>query len=231
MLIARIEREWLEVDGMPAEEGEKRIKGPCPDCAGERNAMIVAEHRQHIDDGTEDSPWCGSICHRILQCRGCDTVYVQRELWFSVDPDETSVVYWPSPTVRSEPKWLPQLADDQLRTLMSDVYTAVNNDLRSLAAIGIRTAFDLSSELLGVDSSLSFAKKLTELEASGKIGKDEREILNTLIDAGSAAAHRGWNPTLDQLNTMLNTIENYLYRSFILGHEATRLKSGVPPRP
>src|SRR5258707_10670762 len=99
--------------------------------------------------------------------------------------------YWPAPVERKPPKWIESIefADQTLGHLLTEMYTALNNDLRVLAAIGARTAFDRSSELLGVDSNLTFDRKLNELVTIGKVGKDEREILNVLVDAGSAAAH------------------------------------------
>jgi hypothetical protein len=107
--------------------------------------------------------------------------------------------------------------------------TALNNDLRILAAIGARTAFDHSSEKLGVDASLPFNKKLDELLKLGKISSDERQTLEVLVEAGSAAAHRGWRPKPAEINTMMDPLEAFLHRAF-LGDEIKTLKAAVPPR-
>ncbi len=121
--------------------------------------------------------------------------------------------------------------DCDLSSLVDDVYKALNNDLGVLAAIGIRTAFDRASELLGVDPAEGFPEKLKKLVALGKIGEDERETLSVLTDAGGAAAHRGWNPAPTQLDTMMNIVEAFLHRTFVLDEAAKRLKQGVPNRP
>ena len=97
-----------------------------------------------------------------------------------------------------------------------------------LTAIGIRTVFDRASELLGVDPNKTFADKLFELVQCGKIGCDEKETLKILTDAGSAAAHRGWKPEPEQLDTMMNIIEAFIYRAFILHAAAKRLQDNVP---
>ncbi|MBP9050820.1 MAG: DUF4145 domain-containing protein, partial [Alphaproteobacteria bacterium] len=145
-------------------------------------------------------------------------------------PEEIS--YWPSPNKRVVPKWLDSLKwhDSNLGSLLDDVYSALNCDLPILAAIAMRTAFDRASELLGIEPASTFSKKLDALETSGKVGKDERSTLNTLTDAGSAAAHRGWKPSPKELETMICIIEQFLYRVFILGKEADELKSKVPPK-
>ena len=124
----------------------------------------------------------------------------------------------------------PPLAPRTNQTLLSETYTALNNDLRILAAIGARTAFDHSSEKLGVDASLPFNKKLDELLKLGKISSDERQTLEVLVEAGSAAAHRGWRPKPAEINTMMDLLEAFLHRAFVLGDGIKTLKAAVPPR-
>jgi uncharacterized protein DUF4145 len=89
-------------------------------------------------------------------------------------------------------------------------YEALNNDALVLAAIGLRTVFDRASEKMGVDPALQFDKKLDALEGMEKIGRSERETLEILTDAGGAAAHRGWKPTVKQLDTLMTVGEQFL---------------------
>jgi hypothetical protein len=122
------------------------------------------------------------------------------------------------------------LIDEDVHSLMSSVYVALDNDLAVLTAIGIRTVFDRASEFVGIDPAKSFATKLSDLVTSGKIGTDQRDTLAILTDAGSAAAHRGWKPTSEELDTMLEVIESFLHNTFILGEAAKKLKSRIPHR-
>jgi hypothetical protein len=48
------------------------------------------------------------------------------------------------------------------------------------------------------------------------------------VDAGSAAAHRGWRPNHEELNTMIDVVESFLHRSFIVGDGIKKLKAAVP---
>lgn len=228
-----------------SESAPKVIKAHCPDCGAGRNAYVRGEHvakwHDH-DDGTS-----ASHTGRILQCCGCERVFFRRDFWFSEwetrgehpitgEPrmeGGVETTYWPAPVTRKPPKWIDDLeaADRTLGTLLSEMYSALNGDLRVLAAIGARTAFDRSSEILGVDPDLSFEKKLKELVTLGKVSHDERETLSVLIDAGSAAAHRGWRPKPDELNTMMDLVEAVLHRSFIVGDGIKKLKAAVPARP
>lgn len=180
----------------------------------------------------------------ILECCGCEEVYFRKDFWFSEwetifdDPMtgeprmeggvETS--YWPAPVRRKRPKWL-EKTDRDLGKLLNEMYSALDNDLCVLAAIAARTVFDRASQLLGVDAADSFKEKLDRLSADGKISGDEKGILHVLVDAGSAAAHSGWRPQVDELSTMIDVVESFLHRSFIVGGGIKKLKASVPAKP
>jgi len=227
---------YIHVDDGPPfvwERGDSRILREAV-----RNADVVGDY-VHVDDGPPF--FWERRDYRILRCRGCEQkAYFQVEINFGreVDPDtgeETdrlSVIHWPVPAKRKRPVWFIDVwfCDGDLQSLLEEVYTALDNDLAVLAAIGIRTVFDRASELLGIDPELPFARKLDRLAASGKIGADEQLILAVLTDAGGAAAHRGWKPSVSELETMMDIIEAFIHRSFVLGKAASRLKKGVPAR-
>jgi len=220
------------------------IKAHCPECGPQRNAYVRAMHvvdRHDDDDGTS-----ARDTSSILQCCGCDRVFFRHDVWFS--EWETighhpltgelrieggiETTYWPPLAARKTPKWVEDLSlvDRTLGSLLVEMYAALNANLRVLAAIGIRTAFDHSSGLLGIDVGLPFERKLAELASSGKIGSDEQEKLAVLVDAGSAAAHRAWSPAVAELAAMADLVESFLYRSFVLGDGIDRLKAAVPKK-
>jgi hypothetical protein len=212
----------------------KMLKGHCPECGANRNAQVVCEHIEKWHK--EDAEIWGSETSRILKCGGCDTVYFQTvsqdsEIYGPEGP-EKRISYWPAPSRRSEPGWMFELsiADKKLYSLFKETYAALNNDARVLAAIGLRTIFDRVSEKFRVAVNLSFEAKLQALHAKGKIGRSELDSLKILTDAGSAAVHRGWKPTLSQLDTLMNVAESFAHRAFILDLEAKQLKKSIPKR-
>ena len=218
------------------------MRAHCPVCGPGRNAQVMGEHEEYWSDPEDGIS--GTNRFRILKCAGCDTVYFQKEWendWDMVpDPDEPGGYvprarheYWPSAAVSSRPAWVNDLTetDFTLYHLLQETYQALNNGLPITAALGMRTAFDRASELLGVDPRLPFATKLSRLEQDGQIGKNEKDALSALVDAGSAAAHRAWRPTVGQLTTMISIIELFLHRSFFVNEAAKHLKAKVPPKP
>ena len=138
--------------------------------------------------------------------------------------EETS--YWPTKQYHLD--W-GKLSDGILINLLKSVYIALEHDLKVLAAIGMRTVFDRASELVGVDPTKSFTKKLVQLYNEGHISATERERLEILTDAGSAAAHRGWEPNPQELQVLASIMEHFV-RSFSLKEEAAKLKEGIPSR-
>jgi hypothetical protein len=107
-------------------------------------------------------------------------------------PEEgPTITYWPAPSKRKRPSWTNELIEDwDLYKLVLETYTALDNDAPVLAAMGLRTVFDRTSEKLGVDAAFGFAEKLDLLLKMGKIGQSEKGTLEVLTDAGGAAAHR-----------------------------------------
>jgi hypothetical protein len=212
----------------------KPVKGHCPQCGDNRNARVLYEHTARWSD--EESGIRGNDTARMLECAGCDTVYFETRSTDSEDYDQDGprerVTYYPAPCKRDEPPWMWEmlLEDSQLHSLLKETYAALNNDARVLAAVGLRTIFDRASEKFGVDPNKSFRAKLDELVTQGKIGQSEHASLDVLTDAGGAAAHRGWKPTVGQLQTLMNIGEAFLYRTIILDAEAQRLKKTIPQR-
>ena len=141
---------------------------------------------------------------------------------------EEGISYWPEPSSIG-PDWLGKISDGVLIKLLKSVYTAREHDLRVLAAIGMRVVFDRVSELMDVDQTKSFAGKLDQLQKDGHISPGEKKALDVLTDAGNAAAHRGWEPSLEELKILVFIMEHFV-KGFALKEEAETLKGSIPPR-
>ena len=215
-------------------------KGHCPKCADERVSDVVALHEAPWED-REQGIW-GEQNYFVLRCRGCETVYFQREELFSedlelgVDPqtgeyDERlrpSISHWPLPVPRPKPEWLWKIGDAELRNVLEEAYAAANADLRVLATIGTRTALDRAFVVNGAVETDPFVQKITALQQTGIISQEEEELLNTCTDAGSAAAHRSWRPTPEMLTALLDGVEAFLYRVFVSEQRTLRLEEENP---
>jgi Domain of unknown function (DUF4145) len=194
--------------------------GHCPKCGADRYANVICAHTKVTKDYEEE--------FQILQCAGCKTVYFGTEY---NDEYNYGTTYYPEPAKRKRPHWFSSRnLERTLYSLLNETYNALEADAHVLSAIGARTIFDRASELLGIDPAMSFKQKLYQLHSKGHISASEREHLDILTDAGGAAAHRGWKPGWQQLDTIMLLIETFVHRKFILEAAAKQLQAQIPPR-
>jgi len=222
------------------EPSSQVVKAHCNECGGERKAHKRASHTVNGKDG--EASW--SNTYEVLECCGCSNMSVRHTFsfseWDQFDSDPLTgqprlvpgikETYWPPPTKRRKPEWAQKLDDDVLRGVLEEVYQALNAGMIVLASIGTRTLLDRGMFLRIGDPKRGFAGKLDLMQEKGHIGKVERDILESITDAGSAAAHRGFTPSSKTLSTIIETAENFLHREFVLKTAAGEVKTATPAR-
>ena len=110
--------------------------------------------------------------------------------------------------------------------LLKDIYSAVGMEARSLAAMGARAIIDhlVTSRAGGAGS---FPKKLGVLQEQGVITKTQVDVIDAAFDAGSAAAHRGYSPTEEDLNILLDITESLLLQICVNPVRAARQEAAA----
>jgi hypothetical protein len=224
------------------------IVAHCPQCNGDRATDIVAEYSETYNSETYDS----NTLYRVLKCKGCSHIQFQTASTnsedFDYDYDEAgepvsiyheTIKYFPPLDKRPRPDYTRtnKAYSATMERLLDEAYDALKYDLHVVAAIALRTVFDAATEVLGIDTALTFKQKLDKLLADGRIDTFQQGVLDALTDAGSAAAHRGWQPTEQELDTMFTIMEGFLYRVFVtsleqkeLAKRAAALKKRTPRR-
>ena len=229
------------IDEVNNQSHKKPTKAHCPKCDGERNC---------IEHGTTTSRWAhedvingfevnGGTHHSLLECMGCEAIFYHAASWNSenwfpyVDDYIYDIVTYPKPASKTKPVWLERLRskDATLHDILSQMYVALDNQSNILVAIGLRTALDRATECLGIESAETFENKLNALLSGGWIGETERLVLDVVTDAGSAAAHRGWQPNNDEVLSLVMALEAFLHKAFIVGKDALGIKGNLPVRP
>lgn len=231
------------VPTVAALETHRVEKSDCPQCGPQRRAEVVGFFS--VTNQDEDSPVYEVVNYNTLRCCGCSNIHIRRDAFFSEDEDHeqdpvtgewktvlrATSTYWPPLERRRKPSWSLQVEDDVVNRLLDEVYRALNNDLRTLAAMGVRALLDRTFELAGADPAAGFEEKLKSLTGEGVISARDRETLTVMTDAGSAASHRGWQPDTDALDTILEAAEAVLHRVMVAPGNAQRLRQQVPPKP
>lgn len=168
-----------------------------------------------------------STTYSMLECRGCEEVMLKRTFWFSenegVDED-----FYPPRVSRKKPTWFDK-SPREYRSLLSEIYSALHADSRSLAMMGLRTLIDVFMARK-LHDSLRFEDALNELVKQNYITNHSREIIEAAVEAGHAAAHRAHKPTEEQLNAVMDIVENLIQHD-LLSESAEKLRKTTPPRP
>ncbi|WGI23483.1 DUF4145 domain-containing protein [Amylibacter sp. IMCC11727] len=214
--------------------------GHCSKCASERARVRKEFKTTDTDQHVSVTNW-----HMIVECSGCGEIYFKTKSHFSEnyehDFDENGnptlvqieeYEFWPPAPPRPMPRWLVEreLKDGLLHHLLHDIYEAWANNLAVLAAIGTRTAFDKASEIVGVDINLSFSKKLDQLFRDGHISGRDKISLHSLVDAGSAAAHRNWRPSDTEIEMMISVLESFVERAILIPERTKKLSKNIPKK-
>lgn len=218
-------------------------KAICPRCVNEVRVDVLHEESTHWAEDNVD----GSDRYWILRCRGCDNVFFGHGSTFSevtdheydystgewhlVQPEEKT--FYPRAIKRKKPDWYDwrfQSKFDGISSILTEVYTALDHGLLMLSAVGIRTVFDRISDALNIDPALPFNQKIEKLRSQQHITGRERDLLELLVDAGGAAIHAGWNPSMADLTTMMEIVEGTIHRSLILPKLADKIRATLPPK-
>lgn len=179
----------------------------------------------------------------IIECCGCENLALVKMTHFSEhvdyfeDPNtgrphieelwEESI--YPPVTYRTPPQWFDDLPDATLREISEEIYKSLQSESHYLATFGSRTLIDRLI-VLTVGDKGNFQRGLNALIEGGKISQHERDILEPVVQAGHAAAHRGWAPSKDQLKIILDTVEGLIHRLLVLPSLAEQLEEAVPGR-
>jgi predicted transport protein len=213
----------------------------CNVCKGKTKHFIRSEYTKTDDD--DSAPVSFTQWLLIIECCGCEHLALVKKTHFSEDVDydydpvsggEIVTANWhetiyPPVTYRSPPPWFDDLPDPTLRAISAEVYKSLQTGSHYLATFGSRTLIDRLF-VLTVGDKGNFTKGLAALQDEGKISLHERDILEPVVQAGHAAAHRGWAPTKEQLAIILDTVEGLIHRLLVLPKLAEELEEAVPGR-
>lgn len=225
-------------------ESEHDLKeAVCPNCQRDMRVEILLEHATSwMDDEYQID---GSDRYWVLECKGCGKIFFGHGSTFSEEVDHRfnhgtqqwemyrpeNRTFYPRTRKRQKPAWFDlkvSLEMGEVYYVLQEVYSALDNDLPILSAIGMRTTLDALAIHLGANESDSFKDKIETLRSKNHITGRERDFLEVLAEAGGSAAHRSWKPKDDELATMMEIIEGTIHRALILPKRVEKLKMNVP---
>jgi uncharacterized protein DUF4145 len=212
---------------MPNEKNEF-INMDCNSCGRVRHEVIAKiDGFSDVEDFDDEFKLYTDTTFFIYQCSGCREIVVKRVLNFS-EWDHPEVRYFPPRSSRKAPKWIEKL-EYPVKSLLEEIYRSLDASNRCLPLMGARTLVDMVA-LEKVGDIGGFGKKLSELQKQGYISEKNRELLEATLDAGNAAAHRGYKPNFNIVSRVMDIVENLLESVYIFEEAAEEIKKHTPPR-
>lgn len=225
-----------------AEEKKYRIvRIFCNECLREmKHTVLSSVKRSGVHEVNPEFHISWENTYQVLECQECDSVTLRVRHWndeaqWSQNKKDYQDSYYPPIVSRPKPIWFDKL-DPKLQDVLDEVYVALDANTRFLAAFGARTALDmLIVDKIGDIGT--FKDKLNKLESEGYIDSTEKELLDAVTEAGNAAAHRGYAPDEQLLNSVMDILESLFDRIYFkpdrdkeLLRKARELKSKIPKR-
>jgi DNA-binding PadR family transcriptional regulator len=113
--------------------------------------------------------------------------------------------------------------------LLSEIYTALQNDARRLAAMGVRSLIE-HIMIAKVGDQGSFVRNLEKFETDGYVSPRQREQVEAILEAGHATTHRNFKPSRYDLITLVDIAESIVQTVYVHEDQVAALRKRVPPR-
>lgn len=214
----------------------KIVKSHCNECGPERDHDGL--HSETIPWKSDKDSVNGATEYEMLRCRGCRSISLRVTSWNSDSYDEDGldlfVMSYPPSIFRQLPRWHSQLKDypdgeRMIKCLLSEVYVSLQNDLRHLAAMGIRSILEhLMVDKVGDKGS--FFKNIKAFEDGGFVSAKQREFLEIALEAGHASIHRSFTPSTEDIITLIDIAESTIESAYFHEDKIIKLKARIPPR-
>ena len=161
----------------------------------------------------------------ICKCLGCGHLHIEH-IFKNLDKKER-IYTDPAQEEFKLKKFVEDLPIEYFKQFIQ-INKALNNKMYWLACMGIRTMLDTYMTSIVGDIG-GFKKKIKEVKEKGYITEKQKELIETVIDAGNASAHRGYEPTKEVMEQIIQIIYN-IFENTILDRNINKINKEVPKR-
>jgi hypothetical protein len=234
--IDKIDPKWIEqVRAVRAKRESNKFF--CYYCKTETKQKILFEKGELIfpnevvifDESTgkkKQSAWTidGQIW-KVSECQGCEKINLNVYRRHSPFEDDILIHQFPTKDFRPFPKWITHINRD-FTELLCEIYLSLNAGSIRLPLMGARTLLDMFiCDKIG--DTGTFKSKIQKLVDEKYISKSSQELLEVALEYGHATIHRGYQPTKEEINGVLDIVENLLHTE-ALANKTEALKKTVP---
>ena len=200
------------------------------------NYAITLSAKDLITNTSENIGSSHWLIYGLFRCVVClkNTVLVTQDCCTEYEGVYGDVNVFPKPSERLTPEWHIRLDNDVISDLMIQSCKAFNEELYSLTLMGYRAIIDswLADK---VGNAGNFFMKLNKARGEGHIDDSQKSNLEVLVDAGHAAAHRGWKPTKEETQAVMDCVDCILKELLPtpitdLSQQVSDIRSVIPQR-
>lgn len=211
----------------------EKIKTYCHKCKNDTNQEIIfneteLDTREVFFESLKGEPrWVvEQRAWFISKCTGCEIINMRIKT-SHIGNKNTLTKYFPGKVNRIPPSWIFGLKEKYIE-LLSEIYSAFNNNLFRLTSMGMRTLFDLLMTEK-IDDQGTFKKNIDKFADEGYLNTSQKKLLETIIEAGHASTHRGYKT---DKNTLLNLLEmsEHLLQVGVLESKSEVILKKIPKR-
>jgi hypothetical protein len=209
---------------------------PCVRCGLTRHT-IRGSFRAYWED--KDSDISAGATYDLMECNGCQRGTLRETSWFSEEPGESSVTYWPPRNdgshLRSPRNFKELDYGGPVDSVYRQTITAFNDRLSTLAGAGIRLLIEgicLDQKILKGRVYTDQGKlvreratgkiilrenlegKINGLLLKGLISKNQAKVLHQLRTLGNDAAHALDQPPLKLIEECVDALEHLLVQVY-----------------
>jgi hypothetical protein len=206
---------------------EQPVYAHCNRCSSDTWHLIAGQCKNKSEEILEGGDVISfAQTSDLLECKVCKQTQLRVTSWNS-ENEWLPPSFFPPPSKHKAPDWLHDLSPEYSK-LAHEIYPALDAGSFCLALMGTRALLDVYvTRHSGVSND--FTTKLKKLQDQGAISAKQIEILTPAFDAGSAAAHRGYVPSEENIIVALQVVENLIQQD-ILAIKTAKLKSDTPQR-
>lgn len=199
----------------------------CNGCLQKTRHEVIAVRTLETTQDIEEGFWVDwSTTYTMLECLGCGAVVLRRRV-VSTDLRSDDTTFFPPPISRQIPRWYFELPDN-FREILNESYIAIHSGSNRMSIMGARLLLDLYMNITVGDIG-GFQKKINKLVEGGHLSKNNRDLLETALEAGHAVIHRGHKPEASDVSLVFDIVENLL-QTMVLEKESQNLKNRTPKR-
>lgn len=219
---------------------EEIIKANCNKCLGKRNHIVLFTEKVHDEEDIGDGViiyWDDT--YRLIKCLGCDNICLMHTSVFSEDYDDEgkpveTIYYYPPAISKPIPKWVNELDDfsdeeEQIAGLLKEIYSALYNDSKRLAIMGIRSLLEHIMIAKNGDKG-SFTNNINSFCEAGYISSRQKVLLKEVLDVGHATTHRLFVPRVEDIITTVEICETIIEMIYIHPKKMEKVSRRVPKR-